>query len=59
MTKNQRKLRNQVIKGVEAAIEKALDRHRRLGEPIAVWRGGKVVTLQPQQIPVPRRRKRR
>ncbi len=59
MTKNQRRLHNQVIKGVEAAIEKALDRHRRLGEPIAVWRGGKVVTLQPQQIPVPRRRKRR
>ncbi len=59
MTKNQRRLRNQVIKGVEAAIEKALDRHRRLGEPIAVWRGGKVVTLQPQQIPIARRRKRR
>lgn len=59
MTKNQRRLHNQVIKGVEAAIEKALERHRRLGEPIAVWRGGKVVTLQPQQIPVSRRRKRR
>jgi len=59
MTKSQRRLHNRVTRGVEAAIEKALDRHRRLGEPIAVWQAGKIVTLQAQQIPVPRRRKRR
>jgi len=59
MTNSQRNLRDRVTRGVEEAIEKALDRHRRLGEPIAIWQSGKVVTLQPQQIPTARRRKRR
>jgi len=35
------------------AIAKTLDRHRRLGESIAVWQDGKVVILSADQIPIP------
>jgi hypothetical protein len=32
---------------------KALDHHKRLGNPIAVWRHGKVVWIPPEEIQVP------
>jgi hypothetical protein len=35
------------------AVAQALDRHRRLGQSIAVWQDGKVVILAPDQIPLP------
>lgn len=44
-------LSNKINEGVKVAIAQALDRHRRLGESIAVWRDGEVVTLPPDQIP--------
>ena len=34
------------------AIEEALRMHKRAGNPIAVWRDGQVVWLQPEEIPV-------
>ncbi|WP_110986447.1 hypothetical protein [Acaryochloris thomasi] len=45
-------LSSKINEGVKAAIAQALDRHRRLGESIAVWRDGEVVILPPDQIPV-------
>jgi hypothetical protein len=54
-----RKIRDRILAGVEAAVASALEKHKKLGEPIAVWKGGKVVVLQPQQIPVRSRTPRR
>jgi hypothetical protein len=44
-------LSGKITKGVEAAIAQAIERHRKLGESIAVWRDGKVVILTADQIP--------
>jgi hypothetical protein len=41
----------QLTEGVKAAIAQALERHRRLGESIAVWQDGGVVVLTADQIP--------
>ncbi len=35
----------------KSAIAQALERHRRLGQSIAVWRDGKVAILDAEQIP--------
>ncbi len=59
MTKQQRKTRELIIAGVEAAVAKALERHKKLGEPIAVWKNGRVVTLKPHQIPSSQTRRHR
>ena len=32
---------------------KSLDRHKRLGNPIVVWRDGKVVWIPPEEIQIP------
>lgn len=45
--------RQAILEGVEAAIAQALERHRRLGQAIAVWQDGKVVILEADQIPPP------
>jgi hypothetical protein len=34
------------------AVRQALLRHKRLGNPIASWRDGKVVLIPPEEIPV-------
>ncbi|MBV9387367.1 MAG: hypothetical protein JOZ78_13170 [Chroococcidiopsidaceae cyanobacterium CP_BM_ER_R8_30] len=47
----QQLLSSKINAGVQEAIAKALERHRRLGESIAVWRDGKVVVLSAEQIP--------
>jgi hypothetical protein len=47
------KRRQVVLDGVKKAVAQALDRHRRLGQSIAVWQDGKVVILAPDQIPLP------
>lgn len=36
---------------VRRAVREAITRHKRAGNPIAVWRGGKVVWLSPEEIP--------
>jgi hypothetical protein len=33
------------------ATRKAFERHKRLGESVAVWQDGKVVILEPKDIP--------
>jgi hypothetical protein len=40
-----------VIEGVQAAVAHALDRHRRLGESIAVMQDDEIVILQGDEIP--------
>lgn len=35
----------------KAAVSQALERHRKLGEPIAIWQEGEVVVLSAQEIP--------
>lgn len=34
------------------SVKKALLEHKRAGNPIAVWRDGKVVLVKPEEIPV-------
>lgn len=41
-----------ILEGVKVAIAQALERHRRLGQSIAVWRDGKVAILDAEQIPL-------
>lgn len=38
---------------LQRAVRDALRDHKRAGNPIAVWRDGKVVWLEPEQIQVP------
>jgi hypothetical protein len=45
------KAQETILKGVKVAIAQAIERHRRLGESIAVWQDGKVVILEADQIP--------
>jgi len=44
-------LHQQIDAGVKQAIANAIERHRKLGESISIWKDGKVVTLTPDQIP--------
>jgi len=42
---------NKVEYEAKRAITQAIERHRKLGESIAVWRDGKVVVLSAEEIP--------
>jgi hypothetical protein len=44
-------LYQKIAEGSKVAIAEAIERHRRLGESIAVWQDGKVVILEADQIP--------
>lgn len=44
-------LSEQIHQGVQKAIIKAMERHRKLGESIAISQNGKVVILPPEKIP--------
>lgn len=50
MTENQL-LSNKLNDGVQYAIALAIERHRKLGESIAIWQDDKVVILTADQIP--------
>ena len=39
--------------GVRRGVSKALSEHKRLGQPIVVWRDGKVVKIAPEEIKIP------
>lgn len=39
-----------VERAVKRAVKAALLKHKKLKNPVAVWRGGKVVLLQPEEI---------
>lgn len=55
MTAKDRKHRALILEAMQSAVSRALERHKRLGESIAVWRDGRVVVLRPHQIKVRRR----
>lgn len=40
-----------ILKAMTEAVREAVLRHKRLGNPVAVWRQGRVVWLQPEDIP--------
>lgn len=44
-------LHQKIDQGVKKAVAEAVERHRKLGEAIAVWQNGEVVILSPDQIP--------
>jgi hypothetical protein len=46
-----RLLSNKINEGVKAAIAQALERHRKLGEAIAVWQEGQVTIIPADRIP--------
>lgn len=50
MTAHQR-LSDKITPIVQAAIAQAIERHRRLGEAIAIWRDGKVVIIDAEHNP--------
>ena len=50
MEQNQNKHRL-IEAGVKEAVALALERHRRLGESIAIWKDGQVVIVPPEDIP--------
>lgn len=53
MTEDRIEVRHQQIRaGVKVAIAQAIERHRKLGESIAIWKDGGVVVLTADQIPV-------
>jgi arsenate reductase-like glutaredoxin family protein len=45
------KLYEKIDAGVKAAIAEAIEKHRRLGQSITIWRDGKIVTLTAAEIP--------
>jgi ABC-type proline/glycine betaine transport system ATPase subunit len=53
MTEDESKLYDENISyGVRLAVARALDRHKRLGFPIAVMKDGKVVRIPSEEIVV-------
>ena len=44
-------VKGKVEAALRAAVRDALARHKRAGNPVAVWRDGKVVWLSPEAIP--------
>ena len=58
MTQEDRRTSKRMLKGVQYAVARALERHKRLGESVAVWSKGRVVVIRPEQKPTIRKRKR-
>ncbi len=40
-----------ILQAMKEAVREALLRHKKLGNPVAVWRDGRVVWLGPEEIP--------
>lgn len=41
---------DKILKGVQEAVAQAIERHRRLGQSIAIMRDNQVVILAPEEI---------
>ncbi len=41
-----------IDKALKKAVQEALVRHKQAGNPIVVWRDGKIIWLKPEDIPV-------
>lgn len=42
-----------MLRALRLAVRDALHRHKLAGNPVAVWRDGRVVWIQPEDIPEP------
>ena len=40
-----------VDRAFKRAVREALRKHKQANNPVAIWRGGKIVLLQPDEIP--------
>jgi len=38
----------EVDRAVREAVEQALERHEKKGNPVAIWRDGRIVTVDPE-----------
>lgn len=45
-------LSEKIDEGVQKAVFEAIEKHRKLGESIAVWQDGEVVILPPEKISI-------
>ena len=41
-----------IDKALKKAVQEALVRHKQAGNPIVIWRDGKIVWMKPEEIPV-------
>lgn len=41
------------LRAMRQAVQEALQRHKLAGNPVAVWRNGRVEWIQPEDIPEP------
>ena len=41
-----------IDKALKKAVQEALVRHKQAGNPIVIWRDGKIIWLKPEEIPV-------
>jgi hypothetical protein len=46
----------QIEVGLRKAVADAIERHKLLGEPIAIWQDGKVVVVPAKKIRLPRKK---
>jgi hypothetical protein len=49
----------EISKVMKRAVEKAAEKHRLMGVPMAVWKDGKVVEFLPEPARAPRPRKKK
>ena len=49
-TRNQTSLTDKAMKALTEAVAKAVEEHRRLGIPLAVWRNGKAVSIPAEEV---------
>lgn len=43
---------NDIVDAVNRAVTAALQRHKERGESVVMWRDGKIVTVQPEEIEI-------
>jgi len=46
-----------ITRALAKGVSEALERHKRLGQPVVVFRNGKTVWVDPDEIPLPARPK--
>lgn len=44
--------KEKITKALSMAVKEALLQHKRAGNPVASWKDGKIVWIQPEDIPV-------
>lgn len=44
--------KEKITRALSKAVNEALLQHKKAGNPVVSWKGGKIVWIQPQDIPV-------